>query len=316
MPSVTEDHLQFLHPAQLVPLAKSDVDRMGRKPVMLRASSEAEDRQGETVLKSCFADAKPMLRQFEKSGYWDWNHETDIYEREIREIILNKGTAAEIAQLQAKKHEAIIGQPLQCGMRDDFPVEDGLKDEGFYCKGFLYDDNAHAQTITRNLESGATIYGASISAHAPRSAIEGGRIKSLTLRKIAIQPRLDSVNQDTWVKLTKATLLSDAATIEKADYASDAPVDGHYEYIREHLGELHMYVRRIESRQLAHSRLILSIPKVQDAIADEISRAIKAKELRLGSEEIRRYLSDAYDFAPSHASDLADYILIKYGASK
>ncbi|MEQ9364415.1 MAG: hypothetical protein RIF32_09240 [Leptospirales bacterium] len=312
----TEPELHFLHPAQLVPLAKSNVDRMGRKPVMLRASSEAEDRQGEQVLKSCFADAKPMLRHFEQTGYWDWNHETDIYEREIREIILNKGTAAEISRLQTKKHEAIIGQPLQCGMRDDFPADDGLRDEGFYCKGFLFDDNQHAQTITQNLESGATIYGASISAHAPRSAIEGNQIKSLTLRKIAIQPRLDSVNQDTWVKLAKATLLSDLSSIEKSDYAPDAQAIGEYEYVREQLGELHMYVRRIESRQLAHSRLILSIPKVQDAIADEISRAIKAKELRLGSEEIRRYLCDAYDFAPAHASDLADYILIKYGAPR
>ena len=311
-----DPELQFVHPAELVPLAKSDVDRLGRKPVMLRASSEAEDRQGEQVLKSCFADdgAKPMLRHFERTGYWDWNHETDIYEREIRDIVLNKGTAAEISRLQAKKHEAIIGQPLQCGMRDDFPVEDGLKEDGFYCKGFLFHDNEHAQTITNNLESGATIYGASISAQAPRSAIQGNQIKSLTLRKIAIQPRLDSVNQDTWVRLTKATLLSEASTIEKGDYASEQSIG--YENIREELAEVHVYLRRIESRQLAHSRLILSIPKVQDAIADEISRAIKSKELRLGSEEIRRYLCESYDFAPAHASDLADYILIKYGGSR
>ena len=280
---------------------------------MIKASSEKRDRVGEQILKSAYSENRPMLDEFLTTGYLDWNHETDLIERKIRDLMVAKGDPAELLELNRKKHEAIIGGPVQVGLRDDFPTDLGLEDDGFYCKGYLLPTNYHGRKIIENVEAGFTGYGASISAYAAPGDVRNNVIKSLRLRKIAIQPRLDSINTDTWVEMAKsqdATLLCD---IEKStQYATDVSESE----LEARLDSMRSALESIRRGQKAQTTLLLSIPKVAEAITDEIRAAIKKREVNMSSEEIRQYLIGLYFFDSAQATQLADLILMKHGAGK
>lgn len=282
---------------------------------MIKASSEKRDRVGEQILKSAYSENRPMLDDFISTGYLDWNHETDLIERKIRDLMIEKGDPADLLDLNRKKHEAIIGGPVQVGLRDDFPADLGLDADGFYCKGYLLPTNFHARKIIENVEAGFTGYGASISAYAAPGDVRNNVIKSLRLRKIAIQPRLDSINTDTWVEMAKsqdATLLCD---IEKST-AYPTVTDGADSELDSRLDAMRSTLESIRRGQRAQTTLLLSIPKVAEAITDEIRAAIKKREVNMSSEEIRQYLIGLYFFDAAQATQLADLILMKHGAPK
>lgn len=70
----------FLHPFQI--LKANPEERSGAIKILVKASTEEEDKQGEIILKSAYQD--PLMRkEFLNEGYFDYNHLTDIIDKEI-----------------------------------------------------------------------------------------------------------------------------------------------------------------------------------------------------------------------------------------
>lgn len=198
--------MNFHHPLAI--LKATPEERTGRIKIFLRASSDKEDSVGEVVLKSAFADGA-MRNEFIRTGYFDWNHLTDIIDIKCRDA-----HPSDLTNLQIAKAKAIIGKPEAIGFKDDFPRSMGITEEGLFCSGYLIAENEFSVEIRKGLEAGVP-YGASISGYARREDKIGNTIKKIQLRKIAIQPLQESVNQDTAVSLMKSSFPSLTNLINK-----------------------------------------------------------------------------------------------------
>lgn len=138
----------FLHPFQI--LKASPEDRTGAIKILVKASSERRDKQGEVILKSAYADMN-MRSQFTSQGYFDYNHLTDLIDKEIRDL-KKEGTltGTVLVALQDAKTKAIIGGPEQIGLKDDFPTSLGIKEDGLYIQGRLIPGNSFAEEIKKD----------------------------------------------------------------------------------------------------------------------------------------------------------------------
>lgn len=291
--------IEFTHPV-IIQKSQADGDRIRIK---LKASSETEDREGEKILKSAFANTD-MQGDFRKQGYYDYNHLTDIIDSQCR-----GASPIELVELQKAKTEAIIGYPD--------PGEKGLYigEDGVYSEGFLIPSNKFVQEIRKGLESGWKGYGASISGEADPKDIQGNIIKSLRLKKIAIQPVNESVNPDTFVSLNKSLLK--LKNLRKGAYMiEDSLFDGdglHSEAEEEkHLAISDLRITLLEKKLNMVFEQLLKNPEFMESVSSEISEGMRTGEIPLDFESIRDHLIERYCFDPEQARELSNGLLIDY----
>ncbi len=252
--------------------------------VIIRASTDTKDRQDEVVLKSAFSQPE-MIRQFGREGYYDYNHLTDLYDQHMR-----KAGPAEWAEIQLQKTKAIIGYPDQSQ-----PIE--VRSDGVYSVGYLIPGNEFVKEIRKGLESGWGGWGASISGTAHSSNVENGKIKAITLRKIAICPLQEAINPDTSVSLAKSFALTDVlqGRVEKSSLVEDV--------IPQTLAD-------VDSRRL---RILwdayMNSDRFIDLVASELVAAINAGLLRIEFDEIANFLGQRFAIDPADARDVSNKIL-------
>ncbi|AGS80505.1 hypothetical protein [Leptospira alstonii] len=293
----------FLHPFQI--LKASPEERTGAIKILVRASSEKEDLQGEVILKSAYADLD-MRSEFLTQGYFDYNHLTDLIDKEIQDL-RSKGklSGTELVNLQKAKVESIIGGVERIGFKDDFPQNLGIKNDGLYIQGRLFPENKFAEEISKGLQAGFMGWGASVSGYARPQDYQGKTIRKIQLRKCAIAPLQEVYNPDTAVQLIKgAVLLRD---IEK----SSLPVPSEDLQNPESLDRLF----RIERKLDFLSKLFLSDPNTQDKFLDlifsDIANRTKTQELKLGSSWIRSVLSDEFYLEGEDLENFTDLLFLK-----
>lgn len=156
--------------------------------IIIRASTDKLDRQGEIVLKSAFND-QSMQTEFRKEGFYDYNHITDSIESEIK-----KASGSELVNLHESRLEGIVGYPN----RNDSGLY--TKQDGVYSEGKLLSKTKFGSKIIEFLRSGFGSVGASISGFVNDEDIKDGKIFKVHLRKIALQPTIDSINNETFAK--------------------------------------------------------------------------------------------------------------------
>lgn len=295
---------QFLHPFQICKATPED--RTGAIKILVRASSEQEDRQGEIILKSAYAD--PAMRaDFTKTGYLDYNHLTDHIDREIREKKKSgELTSSLLVDLQKAKASAIIGAPEQIGLKDDFPAHYGLQNDGVYILGRLFPRNAFAEEIRKGLEAGFQGWGASVSGFARPEDLQGKTIKKIFLRKCALAPLAEVINPDTSVQLIKGAIM--LRDLEKS------LIDGTLS-AAEVLDIENDRIARLETKVNFLSRLIQFSPNLQDQYLDlifsDISIRVKNGNMDLRSSTIRNLLFTEFGIEGEELETLTDTIFLK-----
>lgn len=273
----------FIHPAQIL---KADADGH-RIRILIKASSEAEDRDGEVILKTALSEPR-MRASFAREGYYDYNHLTDLLDAKMRGAV-----GPELVDLQKAKAEAIIGFP-------DPTNALFTKDDGVYSEGFLFGENRFVQEITKGLRAGWDGWAASISGFALPSGVEGRTIKSMTLRKIAIAPRAEAINPETSVTLLKSDVCylrdiyksQSAETLPPlADSPQSARLAGLERKLDLVLGHLHRSTEFL------------------DHVALDVQKALGARTLEAEPGAVARYLTDAFAFPAPEAQRAAGRLL-------
>lgn len=269
---------EFIHPCQIL---KAEPIEEGRVKIRIKASDESEDRVGEKVLKSAFADPS-MQSNFVKDGYYDFNHLTDILDSKLAQA-----SGSELVEIQKSRTDAIIGYPETLELQDD----------GVYSEGYLFAGNPFVERIRKSLSAGFKGWGASICGYTEKSNIRGKTITKINLRKIAIQPLQESINPNTSVQLLKSkgvVLLSDIDFSEDPESFTDnePPVTN----------ELSRLADRLD--------LILSMMiKRDDYMVEELARRI-AQDIREGKapagfEGLSEFLCSKYGLSKIEAGELA-----------
>ncbi|TGM05980.1 hypothetical protein EHQ76_06855 [Leptospira barantonii] len=295
----------FLHPCNI--LKASPEDRTGAIKILVKASSEKEDRQGEIILKSAYED-RGMRDAFLHQGYFDYNHLTDHIDKEIRDLKnTGKLTGSVLVDLQKSKTEAIIGAPEQIGFKEDFPSSLGIKDDGLYILGRLFPGNKFAEEIRKGLQAGFNGWGASVSGFARPQDYSGKTIRKILLNKCALAPLQEVINPETSVQLLKGAIL--LRDIEKSDLTStNIPVIPQGVIDEDRL-------LRIERRLDFFSRLFQSDPTAQDRYVDlifsDITNRIKTQEQEIRSAWVRSVLSNDYCIDGDDLENLTDLLFLK-----
>ncbi|TGK41229.1 hypothetical protein [Leptospira andrefontaineae] len=295
----------FFHPFHI--LKATPEERTGAIRILIRASSEKEDRQGEIILKSAYDDPE-MRSRFKAQGYLDYNHLTDLIDKEIRE---KKPSAVELVELQKAKSAAIIGSPEEIGTKEDFPSSLGIKEEGLYIIGRLFPGNSFVEEIRKGLQAGFNGWGASVSGFASPNDVQKNKIKKIQLRKCALAPLQEVINPDTSVQLLKgAVMLKD---LHKS-ISEDSYLDCTFEEQREKQENEDSKVNALERKILGLSRLIYSVPTFQDQtlnqILTDVQLLVKTGSMDLRTSVIRSHLRDTYGFDGSDLENLSDTIFL------
>ncbi|MBM9578923.1 hypothetical protein JWG45_17395 [Leptospira sp. 201903070] len=299
---------QFLHPFQI--MKATPEDRTGAIKILVKASSEREDRQGEVILKSAYADPS-MRSEFTSQGYFDFNHLTDHIDKEIRDLKKEgKLTGSLLVDLQKSKAEAIIGAPEQIGLKEDFPTHYGIKDDGLYILGRLFPGNKFAEEIRKGLQAGFQGWGASVSGFARPQDYQGKTIRKILLRKCAIAPLQEVINPDTSVQLIKGAIF--LRDIEKSilEGVSDSLEDS------QNLESFELErLLRIERKLDFLTKLFQSDPQAQDRfvelIISDISDRVRNQGMEIRSALIRSVLQTEYSIEGEDLENLTDAIFLK-----
>ncbi len=299
---------QFLHPFQI--MKATPEDRTGAIKILVKASSEREDRQGEVILKSAYADPS-MRSEFTSQGYFDFNHLTDHIDKEIRDLKKEgKLTGSLLVDLQKSKAEAIIGAPEQIGLKEDFPTHYGIKDDGLYILGRLFPGNKFAEEIRKGLQAGFQGWGASVSGFARPQDYQGKTIRKILLRKCAIAPLQEVINPDTSVQLIKGAIF--LRDIEKSilEGVSDSLED------TQNLESFELErLLRIERKLDFLTKLFQSDPQAQDRfvelIISDISDRVRNQGMEIRSALIRSVLQTEYSIEGEDIENLTDAIFLK-----
>ncbi|RHX90251.1 hypothetical protein DLM76_20525 [Leptospira yasudae] len=302
----------FLHPFQI--LKASPEDRTGAIKILVRASSEREDKQGEVILKSAYAD-KEMRSEFTSQGYFDYNHLTDLIDKEIRDLKSEgKLTGTTLVSLQDAKTKAIIGAPEQIGTKDDFPTSLGIKNDGLYIQGRLFPGNSFAEEIKKGLQAGFNGWGASVSGYAKPQDYQGKTIRKIQLKKCALAPLQEVINPDTSVQLIKgAVFLRDIEKSELgvASLPSTSSIQENIEIDR---------LSRIERKLAFLTKLFQSDPVAQDRFVDLIFTDIDDRIVNQGMEcrssLIRSILSLEYSIEGEDLENLTDALFLKLNGER
>jgi len=303
--------VNFYHPMQI--LKSTPTERGDRIEVLLRASSEKEDSQGETILKTAYGD-KRMRNDFASKGFYDYNHSTDIIEN-----LMLKASGKELNDLMLQRERAIVGYPSKefaIGMKDEFPTHLFPKgqpvEDGIYSHGFLFAGNEFVKEMLPKMKAGFP-YGASVSGTCSKSDMVGNKITKLNLKKIAIAPLNDVINDDTTVFLkSKMVLLRDVRkSMEFPDKAGGVYGSGMHSEIEEE-GR----IARLEKKIVLLEKIVMSNPEFQDQYIEGILRDIKSKidseEMAMGYSPIKQALMDIWCMDEETSDHMANQVLINY----
>ena len=281
---------QFLHPCKIV---KATPDRAGGKiKIEIKASTDAEDKYGDRILRSAYADDN-MKSEFLKAGYYDYNHLTDHIEKALAET-----KDLEIrAKLEKSKIQAIIGYPESLELRED----------GLYSTGHLIADNEYVKEILKSMEAGWQGWGASISGYCARDEKERKVISRVMLSRIAICPNMDAVNGDTAVKLLKSGAVwlndLDMEKIEKS--ASDNPESAN-------MFDMEQRLSAVEEKLNFYARIVSTSYPFADYLNQSLAKDIKGGELEVSYESLMAYLTGKFYMDAEYAASFANKFLLSY----
>jgi len=298
--------VNFYHPMQIV--KANPTERGDRIEVLLRASSEQEDSQGETILKSAYADTG-MRTNFQQKGYYDYNHLTDILEGQMREA-----SGKELNDLLLKKEKAIIGFPdrseLAIGLGHEFPTSFKTQADGVYSYGYLVPSNDFVKEMIPKMKAGFA-YGASVSGTCTKSDMVGSKITRLNLRKIAIAPLNDVINQDTVVFL-KSKMVMLRNVIKSF---TDMPLSEYSKSMHSEITEEDR-LEKIERKLSLLEKIIMANPETQDAYLDEVLSDIRSKidseQIQLGYSPVKDALMSLWCMNDHDADYTANQFLLNY----
>lgn len=286
-------------------------ERGGAIRILIKASTEDQDRQGQIILKSAYSDSL-MRDEFVREGYLDYNHLTDYIDSEIFGS-KPPPSAEKLAELQKTKLQAIIGYPTAVGSKEEFPSEYKLTDDGFYILGSLIPGNQYAEEIRRGLEAGWNGWGASVSGQAFKTDLQGNTLKKIHLRKCAIQPKSESINGNTSVQLLKSNIvqLRDIHKSLLAQVTTDVTglggiEDGPTSDLQRRYDILYNFVK---DDTVTNERFL-------EKIFTDISGRIYNQEMPLRSHVIRECLNGDYGIDGDVLDDMTDTFFIKLSGEK
>ncbi|WP_061248082.1 hypothetical protein [Leptospira noguchii] len=298
----------FLHPFQI--LKANPEERSGAIKILVKASTEEEDKQGEIILKSAYQD--PLMRkEFLNEGYFDYNHLTDIIDKEISLLkSQNQMIASRLVELQKSKVIAIIGGAEQIGYKDDFPTYLQIKDEGLYILGNLFPENTFVEEIRKGLQAGFHGWGASVSGYARPIDKQGNKIRKIKLKKCAIAPLQEVYNPNTSVQLLKgAVFLKD---LEKETSTKIEELENQLQKPNEEIEER---ILKMERKLQFFTKIIELDPNIQErflkTIFSDISSRFKNKEKNFGSIVLKSVLSEEYHLEGEELETLSDLLFLK-----
>lgn len=295
---------EFTHPFEVMKASFSQ--REGKTDILIKASSEMRDRQGETILKSAYLD-KAMQSEFLSDNYIDWNHLTDYYD-----ALLPNAKPEQINQLMIEKEKAIIGRATQIGFKDDFPSEMSLEPDKLYCRGYLINDNGYVQQMLPKLKAGFDAYAASVMGHVDKAHKSNGVISHVKLKKIALAPRMDVMNPDTSVTLVKGKIVHSLTKILKGftdrnysannvDMEADLAVDN------EILSKVEMLQRKVD---LLYGHLT-SQPEFYTNMVGDLTEQIESRVLPVTYEAIKQILMEKYCCSEMEAAEMAQKYIVE-----
>lgn len=299
---------QFTHPFTVIKANYSQ--REGKTDILIKASSEMRDRQGETILKSAYAD-KAMQTEFLDHNYIDWNHLTDYYE-----ALLPNAKPEQINQLMIEKEKAVIGRATQIGFKDDFPSEYNLEPDKLYTRGYLINDNGYVQEMLPKLKAGFDAYAASVMGHVDKAHKSNGIISQVKLRKIAIAPRMDVMNPDTSVTLIKGKTINTLSNIISGKKIIKGFTDRNFPQNMSGMDEqldidilqkLEALERKVD---LMHSHMMGNEDFI-GGIAQDLSNQISEKVIPVSYEAIKQILMDKYCIGEDQAADMAQGYIVE-----
>ncbi|EMO39542.1 hypothetical protein LEP1GSC186_3250 [Leptospira noguchii serovar Autumnalis str. ZUN142] len=303
----------FLHPFQI--LKANPEERSGAIKILVKASTEEEDKQGEIILKSAYQD--PVMRkEFLNEGYFDYNHLTDIIDKEISLLkSQNQMIASRLVELQKSKVIAIIGGAEQIGYKDDFPTYLQIKDEGLYILGNLFPENTFVEEIRKGLQAGFHGWGASVSGYARPIDKQGNKIRKIKLKKCAIAPLQEVYNPNTSVQLLKgAVFLKD---LEKETSPKIEELENQLQKPNEEIEER---ILKMERKLQFFTKIIELDPNIQErflkTIFSDISSRFKNKEKNFGSIVLKSILSKEYLLEGEELETLSDLLFLKLNGEK
>lgn len=299
----------FQHPFQII--KATPIERTGAIDILVRASSEKEDKKGESILLSAYSDPE-MRKDFHRSGYLDYNHLTNVIDKYI---IKNKDSLSpvDLVSLQEAKVKAIIGGIESSGFKSDFPSEYNIKDDGFYIKSRVFPENNFVKEIRKGLEAGWWGWGASVLGYANKTDVQGNKVKKIRLRSCALAPVDEVMNEDTGVVLLKgqAVFLRD---LEKSFSDEEPETETSVIKSSQANDDLKAEMLLLKSQIATFSKILNADEAAKDRIAHQIYTDINSR-ITLGSmanrsSEVREFLKSNYGFEGENLEDTADAIYL------
>lgn len=296
--------MEFTHPFTVIKANFSQ--REGKTDILIKASSETRDRQGETILKSAYID-KGMQQEFLSDNYIDWNHLTDYYE-----ALLPNAKPQDINNLMIEKEKAIIGRATQIGFKDDFASELGLEPDKLYARGYLINDNGYVQQMLPKLKAGFDAYAASVMGHVDKAHKSNGIISHVKLKKIAIAPRMDVMNPDTSVTLVKGKTIQSLTKILKGFTDRNLPVnniDMHEDEAIDNqiLSQVQMLQRKVD---LLFTNM-QNQPDYYSGMIGDLTEQIESRVLPVTYEAIKQILMEKYCCSDEEAAVMAQKYIVE-----
>lgn len=299
---------EFTHPFEVMKASFSQ--REGKTDILIKASSEMRDRQGETILKSAYLD-KAMQKEFLSDNYIDWNHLTDYYD-----ALLPNAKPEQINQLMIEKEKAIIGRATQIGFKDDFPSEMSLEPDKLYARGYLINDNGYVQQMLPKLKAGFDAYAASVMGHVDKAHKSNGIISHVKLKKIALAPRMDVMNPDTSVTLVKGKIVHSLTKILKGftdtNYPANIQEDMEDSAVdNQILNQVQMLTRKVD---LLFSHLS-NQPDYYSNMVGDLTEQIESRILPVTYEAIKQILMGKYCMDEATAAENAQKYIVELNIS-
>ncbi|HNF27095.1 MAG TPA: hypothetical protein PKV80_21660 [Leptospiraceae bacterium] len=302
--------MEFRH---LSTICKADFNgRDGKTQILIKASSEFKDREGDTILQDAYRD-KSMQQEFIRDGILDWQHMTDYYD-----AILKSAPPAEINTLMREREKAVIGRPTEIGFKDDFPSEYNLESGKLYARGYLINENEYVQEIIKKLRAGYDGLAASVMGDVDRVHKANGVISKVKLKKIALAQRLDVMNPDTSVSLIKGRKILDLSRIAKGlihksnGYKIESMEEEFEEQaLNQRIAELEARLEAMEGKLgMAHS-YIMNQPDFYSGMVDDLNESVSGAVVPIGYENIKSILTDKYYCPDDLASTLAQNYIVE-----
>lgn len=280
----------YCHSATIETVTKSGYS--DNPEIIVRASTDKLDRQKEIVLKSAFED-RDMQSEFQNEGFYDYNHITDSIENEIK-----KAKGQEVADLHLARLDAIVGHPH----RDKSGLY--IKNDGVYSEGLLHSKSKFGKVIIELMKSGFGSIGASISGTVSEGDIKDGKIYKVRLKKIALQPTSDSINNDTFVKLKSfySGVITDS--MSQPEVSSVIESGKHAEEEMFKLDEIMQKLNFVYTQ-------IINGDNFQNRLIDDLQTAIKNFPF-FNEDDIQNFLHNKYALPSKDSLDLSRQICEAY----